>query len=45
MDKDEVDDIKDILKSAGYEVVDINGPLEELIPIAEAIKDAPMHWP
>jgi hypothetical protein len=41
---DEAEEVKEILKAAGYEVVDIEGPLGPLIPIAEAIKDAPMHW-
>jgi hypothetical protein len=42
---DEADEIKKILTDAGYQVVDIKGPLAPLEPIAEAIKDAPFHWP
>lgn len=41
----ETDDIKKILTEAGYEVVDIEKPFEELTPISEAVKDAPKHWP
>jgi hypothetical protein len=41
----EAEDIKKILTEAGYTVFDINGPLEPLTPIAEAIKAAPTHWP
>jgi hypothetical protein len=41
----EAEDIKRLLEEAGYQVIDIDGPFEPLIPIAEAIKDAPFHWP
>jgi hypothetical protein len=42
---EEAEDIKKILIEAGYEVIDITGPLEPLVDIKEAIKDAPFHWP
>lgn len=44
---EEADKIMDALKKAGYEVVDMTGegPLEPLVDIKEAIKDAPFHWP
>lgn len=42
---DEADELKRILEEAGYQTVEITGPLEPLAPIGEAIKDAPFHWP
>lgn len=42
---DEADELKKILTEAGYEVFNIEGPLDPLVDIKEAIKDAPFHWP
>jgi hypothetical protein len=41
----EAEEIKQLLEAEGYQTCDIFGPFEELVPIAEAVKDAPMHWP
>lgn len=41
----EADDIKKILTEAGYEVIPIEKPFDDLTPITEAVKDAPKHWP
>jgi hypothetical protein len=44
---DEADELMDALKKEGYKVVDLTGkgPLDPLVDIKEAIKDAPFHWP
>lgn len=39
------DELEKLLEDNGYELVEITGPLEPLVDIKEAIKDAPFHWP
>jgi hypothetical protein len=44
-ENDDIEELKVLLQSAGYQVCEISEPFGELIPIQEAIKDAPMYWP